>query len=187
MPFKLPYSFEEWQAKTGIRKQRYVRFMRYLYEEASRLGDFEAAKLAAGKRMDWRSSGGYPLSDKVVARKVEQILSRPDINGANREMFAVSAGLYPHDVNRMVAKHILGEIEVTKHIQTKDGVETIVEKAPPSLDAAKLYYNLAMPKPAKQVNVDQRVLVAKTFVTDEPPAIRARVLEPKAIEQKNDA
>jgi hypothetical protein len=162
-----PLTLEQWQAKTGIRKERYVRFVGYFLEELTKGQEVMAAALQAGRRMDWRASNGYPLTEKTIARKVEKLISRPDISQAFREATDVATG---------------GDLTLATGLQKMSdwihgNVEHDGEKLPPSQEMLSKYLALAIPKAPKQVQIDQRVLVAKALVTDEPPAIKARSLD----------
>ena len=123
-------------------------------------------------------SGGYPMNRAAVRKKAEALLRRADVTEGIREHFAVAANFTPVDGAQMLVKHIRGEIEHERTVVTKDGVEKINEKIPPSLDALKHYHSLALPKPAKQVQVDQRVVVAKALISEQAPQIRVRELKP---------
>ncbi len=169
-----------------LKRKRHQRFVETFLDELGTGKDVQAAAHEAGRRQGWTTRRGK-LSERAIRVKSEALLVRADITDAIREFFGVAAEFYPHDGAQMLVRHIKGEIPVTRKIVTKDGVDEVTEMLPPSLEALKHYHNLTLRKPAKQVQVDQRVLVAKALVTDEPPAIKARSLEPKAIESKADA
>lgn len=143
--------------------------------------DVDAAALAAGKKQGL-GRARRTRSEKQILHDTKRILERHDVTRAARDYYEVAADFTPVDAARMLVRHINGEIEEERIIQTKDGVEKVTVKVRPSLDALKHYDTTVLPKAPKQVQVDQRVLVRKDFITDEPPKIRARALEPKAIE-----
>ena len=137
--------------------------------------------------MGWQASNGSQLSGKVSLRKANAILENQDVNLALRELFGAAEKFYPGEAATWLVRHIRGEVEVERTVVTKDGVEKVKDKLPPSLDALKHYNALAFPKPVKQVQIDSRMIVAKAMVTDEPPEIRARALEKPVKELKGDS
>lgn len=165
-------------------RQRDERFIALLLDELAKNPDGDAAALSAGMRMMWRTRAGTPMKPAQVAKKVERKLQQEDILAGLREHFGQSADFWPQDGASWLVKHIKGEVSYEETAVSKDGEVVRYEKTlPPSLSALNAYHALTLPKPAtkKQVQVDQRVLVAKALVSDEPPQMRVRTLEHKAI------
>lgn len=172
---------EDWPELARIGRRRHRRFVAYLLEELAVGDGLDAAGIRAGRRMGWRTGFKTPMKDKALVHKTRVILENSDVAAAMRELFSETETFHPHHAASWLVRHIKGEVEEEKASVTKDGdVIKYTVKAKPSLAALQAYNALAFPKAAKQVNVDQRVLVAKALVSDEPPAMHVRSLEKPA-------
>lgn len=97
----------------------------------------------------------------AVAReaRVRKILGTYQVTEAVRRAIAKYAGFSPDDAYRKLVEHIEGE----------DGNL--------SMRALDKYFLLTHERPAKNVNIDQKTLVARIDVRDAAPPIQARVLD----------
>jgi hypothetical protein len=166
-------------------RRRHEQFIGYFLEElASHPPEF-AAELA-GMRCHWVFHGGTPMNKYAVAKKAEKLLKRPDITEAIRAHFTELADFTPVDGARKLVEHING-IEYEKTVIVDGQPLTYTDKEKPSLDALKHYHALVLPKPAKHVQVDQRVVVSKVLISDQAPTIRVRELNPAVTIEQSDS
>jgi hypothetical protein len=164
--------------RTAVRK-RWQAFVEAFVSELPKAESPEAAMLATGKRLGWVNSyGSAPAREKSILKRAKYLLDHHEIAGALRDYFDVAADFTAVDAANKLVDWIEGRVEYDTQTVTREGA--VIEhkaKMPPSLEALKAYMAVAIPKPAKQVNIDQRTLVAKVLITDKPPVMRARILE----------
>jgi hypothetical protein len=160
-------------------RARYQQFVDYFLEELAKAPNPSYAAEVAGMRCGWMYRNGYPMKRDAVAKKAERLLRRGDVTEAIRNYFSELADFSPVDGARKLVEHIHG-IEHDATVLVDGSPVTYRAREKPSLDALKHYHALALPKAAKQVNVDQRVVVAKALISETPPPIRVRALEGEA-------
>lgn len=124
----------------------------------------DQAMLDAGHGLGWAGSG--PLTDGSILRKAKAMLQNPDVAAAIREKIELTTGFTTAEADNWLVRHIRGEITV------EEG------KVPPSIKALEMYKRSTEPQPTKTVNVNQRSLVARITIGDDPPAIKPRAIEP---------
>ena len=151
-------------------RKRWKTFLGYLFDEIMQRGlfDFEDFQkhqqelyLAAGRRMEWRSGIYYkPMTQRQILKRANGLMALPDMQAGLRAYFGKVANFTPDDA----AKKLVDFIN-----EAKD--ENV------ALRALGTYMKLAFPQPTKQVNVEQRTLVARVSLGSEPPKMRTRQLE----------
>ena len=119
----------------------------------------------------------WQLPDKALLTKGRKVLGLLGVQKSIAEFYEVAVGFTPFEAAATHVAHIRGGIPVEK-VAIVNGEEIrYVEKTAPNYQALKDYHNAIQPKPAKQVNVDQRTMVAKVMVdTTEAPKMRPRPL-----------
>jgi hypothetical protein len=144
--------------------------------------DPESAALRAVERSGGMLNGFTEPSDKLRLRRAKALLKQPDVVAAIRAAYEVGADYSITDGMKRLVDWIEGRVrhEQTKMLESGEVVKYDVTLEP-SLEALKTYLSVVTPKPAKQVQVDSRSIVAKVLVTDQPPKTRARILEVKAL------
>lgn len=166
-----------WDRAPG--KKRYIPF----YENCGALiasgMDPDEAAFQAGKKMEWMSSGGYPLSDEVVRKKALKILRRPDAPAQLGKFFKQAADFDAVDMAQTAVKFIRGEMTHTRTVIDKLGEEhQITDNLPPSESMLKAVMGAVLPKAPKQVQVDTRMSITRIGLTGGgPPKLAARSLE----------
>lgn len=111
----------------------------------------------------------------VAQKRALTLLSNPNITAAIAEAFEAEAAFSVGDAMRKHVEWILGKVEHAG------------ETLPPSYQALKDYEALAIPKPAKNVNVHNETLVARVNVRSEAPPIRSRTIEAMVPQETPDA
>jgi hypothetical protein len=141
-----------------------------------------AATLAA--QACFMNQGGGQLSTPAARKKGRALLNNPDIRAGLANYVEAVANFSLEDLAQKMVGFIEGglEYEKTLVVVTKEGPEVIryTEKTPPSEAMTRFAANLMLPKPPKEVHVDQRTMVAKVIMGAEKPKITARVLENRA-------
>ncbi len=124
----------------------------------------EQAMLDAGRSLGWTTGLGRP-KDETIVTKAKLMLANPDVLAAVREKIEMTTGFTTVEADDWLVKHIRGEIPV------KEGF------LPASLRALEDYKRSTEPQPSKTVNVNQRSLVARINIGDDPPDISPRKIE----------
>lgn len=172
-------SAEEYRFGGTPGKKRYQRFYEMVAEGLATQGLDEAA-MDAGRRMGWMSNGfASPLSDKSLRKKVNAILARPDTPAGIRLAVETVTGFGAPEMIQKVVDHIQGRVKYEETAVTKDGEVIRYEKTlPPSREMLTKLMDVTTPKAAKQVNIDQRMLIQRIAPQPGavPPPLRARVL-----------
>lgn len=131
-------------------------------ELASALAD-DAFVTAVAKK--WGGLDGQGRAVRRGEARVRAMFKNYEITEAIREGVRVTADFTVGDAFRLLVAFATGEIE-------HNG-----KKLPPNFTALNKYFEMAVPKPTKNVDVTQRSLVARLDVRDAAPPIRARVLD----------
>ena len=139
--------------------------LRVLAEADVPFGSEEALALAIAKKMRWVDWNGYTMNEKRAVARAKAHLNKANVLEALRRFFEASTGFSVVDAAREHVKWIRGE-------QEHDG-----RRLPPNYGALKDYEAMTLPKLPKQVQVDQRTLVARVNLREEAPAIRPRTLD----------
>lgn len=166
-----------WDRAPG--KKRYIPF----YENVGALivsgMTADEAAFEAGKKMEWMSSSGAPLSDEVVRKKALKILRRPDAPAQLGKFFKQAADFDAVDMAQTAVKFIRGEMTHTRTVIDKLGEEhQVTDNLPPSESMLRAVMSAVLPRQPKQVNVDTRMSVMRIGTTaNEPPKLAARSLE----------
>jgi hypothetical protein len=168
-------------------RTRYHDFTEAFLEELPKAKSMDQKLIDAGRKV-WMGSGhlNAPESyrDRKILRKARRVLGLTEIQAKIADFYEVAVGFSPVEAAAMHVKHIRGEILVEKTVFDNDNYpQTVLERQPPSYQALKDYNSAVLPKPAKQVNIDQRTMVAKVMVEQQDaPKMRVRTIEHKAIE-----
>jgi hypothetical protein len=139
---------------------RWKVFVLAVCEELKRDPTLSPKQVAAivGPKMGWFANGVSLLSPAAAARKAERYLGNGEITFAIRKVMGMAG---------------INVVDTFKKL--KDLMDSEDENV--ALSATRTTLSYAMPKPTKQVQIDQRTLVKKIEVRDEPPVIRARTIE----------
>lgn len=158
-------------------RERYKTFVKVFLENLGGEGEGVETAAATAVQQVFSSPGGGMLSSKAAIKRARHLLKRDDISNECAELFEVATGFTRMDFAQKLIQHIEGVVPVDRKHVTKDGeIISYTETLPPSLDALKVYRDMAIPKPPKQVQVDQRTVTMRISPNTPPPALRARVL-----------
>lgn len=103
-------------------------------------------------------AGGWPMKPATAVRRAEALLANGEISRAIRKIMGLA------DLN-----------VVDTFRKLKDLVNSEDDNI--ALGAVRTTLSYALPKPTKQVNIDQRTLVARIDARDSAPPIRARTID----------
>lgn len=142
-------------------RKRYQEFAESIVEQLAENPEQHLDDLALNAGNAIGLGGARELSDKHVIKRAKHLLKNPDIVAAIGEFYEQAAGFTVEDGAKMLVKWIKGE----------------VEGQPPSLPALQMFIKMTTPQATKQVRIDQRSIVARVQIGDEPPKLVTRTIE----------
>ncbi|MDE2102035.1 MAG: hypothetical protein KGL39_32615 [Patescibacteria group bacterium] len=171
----------------GVPRKKDRRFVAELVSRmASNGGVITESDLVAAAQATWTPSGNPANRKKETIRaemlaKAESKLKLSEIGEAIANFFQASVGFSLADAADLMVQHIKGiEYEKT-YVSPVGDTRVIVVKEKPSYQALKDFMALVTPREPKQINVDQRTLVARMNVQGsyEQPSIDAIPIDTK--------
>ena len=171
--------------RSGIRRWRDAVLVEKLIEEAALHGTELTEEICHNAIAKTWQNGACVKPARALAI-VRKKLRNPNIRRALQDVYQ---GVADFSVIKAISKHVehIEGAEYEKTFVTKNGEvikETVRDK--PSWPALKAYLEMALPQPAKKVQMDITAHHGQSMLSDVPP-IEARALGPARVEPEPDA
>ena len=145
-------------------------FVAALCEELAEVGELTDEVVIAAVKRAWAPRRTVPTEteNRLALQKGKQKLQMDRIGAAIAEVYGIAASFTLDDALLLHVRHIKGEL--TKEQMTPAG-EIVSIQIPPSYAALKDYLKMVLPAAPKQVQIDQRTIVARMSFDGVQPAI----------------